>query len=179
MITIMSGSIRMSGSIPIRAQAIVTAVAERLAEIDPGNAARYRDNAAGAASELAALDTEIRARLAPLTAEPFITFHDGYSYFVERYRLNQVGELTVDPERRPGAATVRALRDRVAADGVACAFAEPQFDPGVVEALAGEADIRIGVLDALGAGLTAGPALYRELLMRNTQAMESCLSPSS
>lgn len=164
---------------PVRAQAIVTAVADRLAEIDPENAARYRDNATAAASGLTALDAEIRARLEPLAAEPFITFHDGYSYFVERYGLNQVGELTVDPERSPGVATIQALQQRVADDGVACAFAEPQFDPGVVESLAGEADIRIGVIDALGAGLTAGPELYGQLLRRNAAAMEGCLAPTT
>ena len=164
---------------PVRAQAIVTAVADRLATLDPENGERYRENASAAIARLAALDEEIRARLTPLAGKPFITFHDGYSYFVERYGLNQVGELAVDPERRPGAATVRALQERVASDGVACAFSEPQFDPGVVETLAGAADVRIGVLDALGAGLEPGPELYDQLARRNVEAMETCLSPTT
>lgn len=164
---------------PVRAQAIVAAIAEDLARLDAANADRYRQNATSAAAELRDLDKAIRARLMPLAAKPFITFHDGYSYFVERYGLNQVGQMTVNPEQRPGAATVRALRDLVAAEGVACAFAEPQFDRGIVESLAGEARIKVGSLDALGAGLEPGPSLYGALLRRNAEAVEACLSSTS
>jgi zinc transport system substrate-binding protein len=163
---------------PVRAQVIVEAVAERLAEIDPANAERYRANAADTTAELAGLDREIRDRLAAVAEKPFITFHDGYSYFVERYGLKQVGELTMHPEARPGAATVAALRDAVATEGVACAFAEPQFDAGALQAFAGEAPITIGTLDALGAGLQPGPGLYPTLLRANAEAVEECLSSS-
>ncbi|MDQ3559558.1 MAG: zinc ABC transporter substrate-binding protein [Pseudomonadota bacterium] len=164
---------------PIRAQAIVGAVAEKLAELDPENAARYQRNADDAVASLSALDAEIKGRLTALSAKPFITFHDGYSYFVKRYGLRQVGQLTVDPEQRAGAASVRALRDEVAAEGVTCAFAEPQFDAGVIETLAGETGMRIGVLDAIGADLQPGPSLYSALLRKNTEAFEACLAPVS
>lgn len=164
---------------PVRAQAIVEAIAEELAALDPENAARYGQNAAETVRDLQALDTEIRKRLTPVAGRPFITFHDGYSYFVERYGLNQVGQLTVDPERSAGAATVSALRQVIGDKSVGCAFAEPQFDPGALQALAGEAGMRIGVLDALGADLEPGPTLYSAMLRRNAQAVESCLLPNS
>jgi zinc transport system substrate-binding protein len=54
-------------------------------------------------------------------------------------------------------------------------FAEPQFDPGALKALAGEADIEIGILDAIGSGLEPGPSLYASLLRRNAEAMAECL----
>jgi zinc transport system substrate-binding protein len=164
---------------PVRATAIVSAIAEALTALDPDNSEAYRTNAAAAAAEPRSLDEEIGAQLAPHAAKPFVTFHDGYSYFVERYRLNQVGRLTVDPERRPGAATVAALQEKVAAEGVACAFAEPQFDPGVIETLAGEARIKVGTLDAIGADTEPGPALYAALIRKNAKAIEGCLASAS
>lgn len=164
---------------PVRAQAMVAAIAEALAGLDPDNAARYRQNAETAIGDLQALDREIRARLTPVAQRPFITFHDGYSYFVERYGLNQVGQITVRPEQRPGAATMRALRETVAAEGVGCAFSEPQFDADVVATLAGETGIKVGVLDAIGAGLQPGPGLYAALLRRNVGAVAACLLPNS
>jgi zinc transport system substrate-binding protein len=164
---------------PVRAAAIVSAIAEALTALDPDNRKAYRANAAAATAELRALDEEIAGQLGPHAAKPFVTFHDGYSYFVERYRLNQVGRLTVDPERRPGAATVAALQEKVAAEGVACAFAEPQFDPGVIETLAGEARIEVGTLDAIGADLEPGPALYGALMRKNAEAIEACLASAS
>jgi zinc transport system substrate-binding protein len=164
---------------PVRAEAMVAAVAAKLSELDPENASRYGENARNVAGALETLDAEIRRRLAPLAGVPFVTFHDGYSYFVERYRLNQVGQLAIHPERSAGAAALRELQERVAAEKVACVFAEPQFDPRALEALAGEADIEVGMLDAVGAGLEPGPALYASLMRRNADSMADCLSPRS
>ena len=164
---------------PARAQSLVTAIADRLTSMNPENADRYRRNADDTVRDLQALDAEVRNRLAPVTGKPFITFHDGYSYFVERYRLNQAGRLTLDPDRSAGAATIAALRQLIIDQNVGCAFAEPQFDPGALQALAGEARVKVGVLDALGADLEPGPALYSSLLRRNAEAVESCLLPNS
>lgn len=165
---------------PLRAAAIVDAVADRLAEIDPANADLYSANAQLAETALQALDSEIGTRLAPLSDKPFVTFHDGYSYFVERYGLNQVGQLIVHPEdQRSGAATLSALRATVADEGVACVFAEPQYDPAAIQSLAGDAEMRIATLDTLGAGIEPGPALYDTLLRRNVDAVAACLSPTS
>jgi zinc transport system substrate-binding protein len=164
---------------PVRAQAIVAAVAGALIDIDPENAGVYRANAEKTVADLRALDAETRAKLRPHVGKPFVTFHDGYSYFVERYGLSQMGQLTVDPVRSPGAATVSALRAKVAADSVACAFAEPQFDPGVVQVLAGETGIEMGMLDAIGADLEPGPTLYGALMRRNAEAIADCLKSTS
>jgi zinc transport system substrate-binding protein len=164
---------------PVRTVAIVNAVAERLSEIDRENADLYAANAGLAVAALRALNSELSARLAPLGNKPFVTFHDGYSYFVERYGLNQVGQLTVHPEQRPGAATLGELRATIAEEQVACVFAEPQFDPGAIRSLAGDAAMRVGVLDALGAGLEPGPTLYGALLRKNAAAVAACLAPTS
>jgi zinc transport system substrate-binding protein len=96
-----------------------------------------------------------------------------------RYGLNKVGHLAVDPERRPGAASLRALRDIVSSLNVRCAFTEPQFDAAVVQELAGDSSMQVSVLDALGSGLEPGPDLYSELLERNAHAVQSCLGPNT
>ena len=164
---------------PVRAVAAVVAIADALAELDPENAALYRGNAERSSAGLQALDAEIRARLMPLAGKPFVTFHDGYSYLVERYGMNQVGEFTVRPEQRAGAATMQALRDTMRDEGVLCVFAEPQYDERILRSIAGEMPVKIGVLDALGAGIEPGAALYNTLLRKNAEAMENCLSSTS
>lgn len=164
---------------PVRAERIVAAVAVKLAEIDPANADRYRANAAATQRELAGLDEEVRVLLAGVAGRAFITFHGGYSYFVERYGLNQVGQVTLEREQRLGAATVRALRKTIASERVACAFIEPQFDSGALEALAGDTAMKVGTLDALGLGLEKGRGLYASLLRKNAIAIEDCLAPTS
>jgi zinc transport system substrate-binding protein len=164
---------------PVRAQAMVEAIAKALAEQDSANAEIYRANAARSVEALKALNAETASRLKPYADRPFVTFHEGYSYFVERYGLDQVGQVTVDPQRRPGAASVKALRDAVGAKRVVCAFAEPQYDEAAITALAGGTGIKIGGLDTLGAGIEPGPSLYPELIRHNAAAVEACLAPTS
>jgi zinc transport system substrate-binding protein len=164
---------------PIRSQAVVRAIAERLSELDGEHAQAYRRNAEATTAQLQALDAEIRTILEPVSAKPFITFHDGYSYFVARYGLNQAGRLSVHPEQQAGAASLRSLQEQVATQGIVCAFAEPQFDPEALEALAGNAEINVGALDAIGADLEPGPGLYGQLLRKNAAAIAACLTSTS
>ena len=162
---------------PVRAELIVAAIAQELSQMDAENAPRYQANADAQIERLKALDARIRARLASVADVPFVTFHDAYSYFDRRYGLNQVGQLTVEPERRPGAATVAALRQKVAENGITCAFAEPQFDAKLIRSIIGSSRARVSELDPLGAGIEPGAGLYETLLERNVSAMAECLSP--
>jgi zinc transport system substrate-binding protein len=164
---------------PVRAIAIVKAVGERLSAIDPADADLYETNVRLAIASLEALNSEIDTQLAPLGEKPFVTFHDAYSYFVERYGLDQVGQLMVEPEQRAGAATLSALRATIASEGVSCAFAEPQFDANAIRAMAGDEDLRVGTLDPLGVGIEPGPMLHGTLLRKNADAVGSCLAPTS
>jgi zinc transport system substrate-binding protein len=164
---------------PIRSQAVVSAIAERLSELDGAHAEAYRRNAEATKAQLQALDAEIRTILAPVSVKLFITFHDGYGYFVARYGLHQAGRLSVHPEQQAGAASLRALKEQVVEQKIVCAFAEPQFDPEALEALVGNAEINVGVLDAIGADLEPGPGLYGQLLRKNAGAIAACLTSTS
>lgn len=163
---------------PVRAVPMLVAISDMLSDLDPDHARQYRANSQVATAKLEALNLLIGERLKPLADRPFVTFHDGYWYFVNRYGLNQVGEIAVHPEQRPGAASLRALQETIAEEGVVCAFTEPQFDGAIVKTLAGDTDIKVGELDPLGAGLTPGPDLYAALLEANTDAIARCLLPS-
>ena len=161
---------------PVRAEAMAAAIAERLAAIDAANAGRYRANAARLSQRLARLDEELGERLAPHRDMPVITFHDGYSYLVRRYGLSLEGVFALDPQRRPGARTIAALRERATEEGIVCAFAEPQFDDRMVRRLAEETGVRLGVLDPYGVGRAPGPDLYFEVMQANAASVAGCLS---
>jgi zinc transport system substrate-binding protein len=162
---------------PANAKAIVAAAAAALAAADPPNGPRYRANAARTEARLSALDARMAARLAPVTSVPYIVFHDAYQYLERRYGLAAAGAITVAPERRPGARRVQEIRARIARSGVACVFAEPQFEPALVRTLTEGTKARAGVLDPLGADLAEGPFLYEALLERLADALAGCLGP--
>lgn len=160
---------------PSNARLLVTAVADRLSELDPEHAPTYSANAAATVARLEAQDIQMKARLAPVAAKPFAVFHDAYQYVEKRYGLAAAGSVTVDPDRPPSAKRLAALRDRLKAAGAACVFREPQFPAPVVHTLAQSAGAREGVLDPQGADIPPGPELYFTLMTRLADGFASCL----
>ncbi len=75
----------------------------------------------------------------------------------------------------PGTARVAAIRDRVRAEGVVCAFTEPQFQPKLLATIIEGSEVRTGVLDPLGAALAPGPELYPALLHGLADSLADCL----
>ena len=160
---------------PLNARRMVAIFAAALAETDLDNAEAYRANATRLAARLDALDAELRDLLAPVRQVPYLVLHDAYAYFAARYDLNQVGAFAVNPEIRPGARHLLALRRRIADQGVACVFTEPQFSPALVEAVTGGTAARVATLDPLGAGLAPGPEAYFALMRALAEALATCL----
>jgi zinc transport system substrate-binding protein len=160
---------------PHNAAAMSGAIAGALATADPDHAARYDANAQALRERLDALDKELEGDLAPVAHRPFVVFHDAYQYFNGRYGLNEVGAITIDPQRRPGAQRLAEIRARLQALGAACVFAEPQFEPALVDTVIEGSSTEKGVLDPLGATLAAGPDQYFELLEDLASALVACL----
>lgn len=160
---------------PHNAEAMTAAIAAALSEVDPERAALYQQNAAAMRQDLERLDAALRARLAPVRERPFVVFHDAYQYFEQRYGLNPVGAISIGPDRRPGAQRLGEIRDRLQATEAACVFAEPQFEPAVVDTVIEGTGARKGVLDPLGATLEAGPGLYAQLLESLAGSLAECL----
>jgi zinc transport system substrate-binding protein len=160
---------------PANAAAIAAAVAAELAALDPGNAALYAANAAAFSTELTALEAEIKATLDPLRGRPFVVFHDAYQYFEAAFDLPAAGSISLGEADAPSAARVAEIRDRIAAEGVACVFAEPQFEPRLVATVIEGSQARSGTLDPVGAGLDPGPGLYPALLTGLARGFADCL----
>ena len=157
------------------ARRLAAAVAGVLGDIDPGQAARYRANLSGLDARLAALDDELRKRLAPVRGKPFIVFHDAYHYFESRYGLAAAGSITVSPDRRPSAKRLREIRARIATSGARCVFREPQFAPKLVDTVIEGTATRIGVLDPLGAEIAPGPGAYFTIMRNLGENLIACL----
>ena len=160
---------------PENAQAWSLLIAEALAAADPDNAATYQANAAAAVEEIAAATEAAEALLAPHRDTPFLVFHDAYHYFETRFDIHAAGSVSLGDASAPGPARVRALQDRVAKEGIACLFAEPQFDRGLIETLAEGTTARIATLAPLGSGIETGAGFYPALITTMAEDMAGCL----
>ncbi len=161
---------------PINAIAMVGAIEHGLSEAAPEHAATFAANADALRERLDALHHELEETLAPVSSAPFIVFHDAYQYFEARYGMAGVGSITLGPEIQPGARRLVEIRDRMAADDVACVFQEPQFEPRLVTVIVEGTDVRVGTLDPLGADIEPGPDAYFELMRALANSLSECLS---
>jgi len=156
------------------ARAWLPAFAEDLAARDPANAEAYRANAEAAVAGIDDLAAQIEARLAPHQGAEIVTFHASWGYFAERFGIEIVGSVRPGDASTPSVAALAELRG--IEHGVTCAFAEPAFDPALLEAIAGETGLRIGLLDPTGALQEAGPGHYAATMLAAADSLAECLS---
>lgn len=161
---------------PENAKAMVAQIAGSLSAADPEHADTYAANAAAQTADLDALVAETATALAGIKHRPFVVFHDAYQYFERRFGLDVAGSITVSPEVAPGADRIAEIRAKLKTLDAACVFAEPQFDPRIVDVLIEGTTARAGVLDPEGAGLEQGPGLYRQLIQALARNLQECLA---
>ncbi|NTF31733.1 zinc ABC transporter substrate-binding protein ZnuA [Rhizobium skierniewicense] len=161
---------------PANAKAMAVEIEKTLMTADPANAKAYQDNAKTLVDNLDALDKEITETVAPIKDKPFIVFHDAYQYFEHRYGVKTVGSITVSPESIPGADRIKQIHAKVQELNATCVFAEPQFEPKLVNVVIEGTNAKSGTLDPEAATLEAGPDLYFKLMRGIATSLKACLS---
>jgi zinc transport system substrate-binding protein len=160
---------------PSNAKVLVPAIATALSDADPGNASTYQANAARLGQRLDEIDRSLQGRLAAVADRPYVVFHDAYQYFEHRYGVKAVGAITINPTLRPGAQRLQEIHGQLEHLDAACVFAEPQFEPALVDTVIEGTGANKGVLDPLGADLDAGPDQYFLLMNNLADALSDCL----
>ena len=154
----------------------VQVVAAELASLDPDKAQIYKANAAAAEARLVKMTSAMREDLEPVMMMPYIVFHDAYQYVERYFGLNAVGAISLSDADRPSAARLFEIQKRIEESGATCAFAEPQFEPKLLDTVIQGQEIAKGVLDPIGADLEPGAELYPVLMIRLAEALTDCLS---
>ena len=157
---------------PEIAKVIVKNVAKELSSIDVANKSTYKANALKAISELDELIEETKLKINK--DAKYVVFHDAYQYFEESFDIEVVGALSVNPEILPGAKQLAEIREVIEHEKVTCVLSEPQFNPDIVETIAKDTNINMGVLDPLGATLDKGKTLYFDLISNISSSLKNC-----
>ena len=160
---------------PGNAKVLAAAIASALGDADPSNAATYHANAERLRERLDELDRSLEDRLATVADRPYVVFHDAYHNFEHRYGVKAVGAITINPTVRPSARRLAEIHERLEQLDAACVFAEPQFEPTLVETVIEGTSAQTGVLDPLGAALDPGPDQYFQLMNGLADSLVACL----
>lgn len=155
----------------------VTAIAihDRLLELMPQNKDKLDANLRQIENLLTQTDKNVGNMLTPVQGKGYFVFHDAYGYFEKHYGLSPLGHFTVNPEIQPGAQRLHQIRTQLVEQKAVCVFAEPQFRPAVINAVAKGTKVRSGTLDPLGTGIALEKDSYGKFLTQLSNQYVSCL----
>lgn len=151
------------------------AIHDKLLELMPQNKDKLDANLTQFEQELEQTKENIVNIMQPLHGKGYFVFHDAYGYFEKAFGLSQAGHFTVNPEIQPGAQRLHNIRTQLVEHKAVCVFAEPQFQPAVINAVAKGTDVRIGTLDPLGSNIGLGKDSYVQFLTQLSQQFAGCL----
>ncbi|WP_034949274.1 zinc ABC transporter substrate-binding protein ZnuA [Erwinia oleae] len=160
---------------PEIARQSAVAIHQKLLELMPQSRDKLDANLHHFEAELASADTQIASQLGPVQGKGYFVFHDAYSYFEKYFGLTPAGHFTVNPEIQPGAQRLHHIRTELVEHKAVCVFAEPQFRPAVIDAVARGTRVRKGTLDPLGTSITPSKDSYVKFLSQLSSQYASCL----
>ncbi len=160
---------------PEIAKLTAIAIHDRLLELMPQNKDKLDANLRQFENLLTQTDKNVVKMLTPVQGKGYFVFHDAYGYFEKHYGLSPLGHFTVNPEIQPGAQRLHQIRTQLVEQKAVCVFAEPQFRPAVINAVAKGTAARSGTLDPLGMGIALGKDSYGNFLSALSNQYVSCL----
>jgi manganese/iron transport system substrate-binding protein len=129
---------------PEFARAYVHKIRDALVKADPPNAAAYTRNAAAYDAQLVALVARTHKKIAtiPPQQRTMIIFHNAFLYYNARFGLRTVGVVEANPGAEPSPSHIAEIITLARANHVRAVFAEPEYSPKLVQALAQSAGIK-------------------------------------
>ena len=151
-------------------------VQDRLAALDPDNAAYYAGNLEIFRGKVEKMDQAIRAAVAtvPEGNRKLLTYHDSWAYFAKQYGMEVIGAVQPSNFSQPSVREVAELIDQVKELGLPAVFGSKVFSSDVLEAIASEADVQF-IDDLADDDLPGKPGdpdhTYLGLMKQNLAAM--------
>ena len=165
---------------PVNASAMVSALGDALAQIDPSASEIYRDSADGYANQILALDAEIRG-IVDGAKRRTLVFADRFPfiYFTREYGLDALAAFpscTADTE--PSAKIVLELIQKVASEGIPAVYTIELSNQTLARTVSEETGAKILTLNSMQtvsqADFDAGET-YLTLMARNIEALREGL----
>ncbi|MGO1238805.1 MAG: zinc ABC transporter substrate-binding protein ZnuA, partial [Hafnia alvei] len=161
---------------PAIAKQIAIAIHDKLLLQSPQNKDKLDVNLRKFEEQLEQTEKNVGMMLRPVQGKGYFVFHDAYGYFEKTFGLTPLGHFTVNPEIQPGAQRLHQIRTQLVEQKAVCVFAEPQFRPAVISAVAQGTKVRQGTLDPLGSAIALGADSYMRFLTQLSQQYSSCLN---
>lgn len=123
---------------PLIAKNITQTISSYLIKLDPANADYYKQNTERFTEQLDLLDKEIKKSLSNCELNEFISFHEAFQYFANRYNLTQYSVQGLSPEGEILPQQISNIISLAKNLNINTIYSEELKDPRLAEILASE-----------------------------------------
>ncbi len=134
---------------PILAEQEVRNIGDAMKKVDPANAQYYENNTNVYIVKLDKLDKNIRSGLSNCKTHTFVSFHNAFNYFAQRYNLTDVWISGIAPEAEVAPQDIERVENIAKTDNTKIIFAEDLVDPKLAETLASDIGAQVRILSPL------------------------------
>jgi zinc transport system substrate-binding protein len=134
---------------PVLAQQEVRNVANAMEKADPANAQYYETNANAYITKLAKLDQDIKSELSNCQLHTFVSFHNAFYYFSQRYNVTDYWIYGIAPEAEASPQDIEKVENIAKQNNVKIIFSEDLVDPKLAQTLATDIGATTRILSPL------------------------------
>lgn len=134
---------------PVLVKAQLKVIKDALIKIDPKNKSFYETNYKIYLRKIEELDREIKTTLVRCKKKIFVTSHNAFSRFAERYGLKQIPITGLTPESEPNPKDLVEIVEIVKRYKIKYIFTEPLISPKIAQSISKETGTKILVLDPI------------------------------
>lgn len=157
--------------------AMAQVMTQKLSSLDSSNRDKYESNYKKFVAQMKVTDRNNKELLRGVGEQGFFVFHDAWGYLTRHYNLSVADVFTISPTQAPGARHMASLRRQLKEQShQSCVFREPQFQPGYLDVLIDDLQIKVDVLDPLSADIAVAPDGYSRYLNGIATTIHRCLS---
>jgi ABC-type Zn uptake system ZnuABC Zn-binding protein ZnuA len=131
---------------PENGKRMAKAIADKLAALDPPNAAYYGQRYADFEKRLTAAEARWTTLMAPYKGTKVVTYHRSWPNFADRFGLDVIGYVEPKPGIPPSPKHTLALINEMKRQGIKLILVEPYFDLKTPNSIARETGARVVVL---------------------------------
>jgi len=138
---------------PVLAKTAVNEICDALVAFAPDHAAEFKRNRDAYLAKLDEKIAEWKTEVAPIRGAAFVSYHEHWPYFAERFGLKYVGTIELKPGIDPTPRHIEELVSQMKAEHVPIVVREPQFPEKVPKLIAEETGAKLVKLPIMPGGV--------------------------
>ncbi len=160
---------------PNIAKLMVNKIISELCKIDKKHMNYYEKQGSAYLDKLDELHALITLMVEKFKIRKYVSFHPAWDYFARQYGLESVGVIEEAPGRSPTPRKIKKIISLIKKHDIRAVFAEPQLNPKVAEVIAGEANVKVLLLDPMGGSNIKDRNSYLDLMKYNLKVFQEAM----